>query len=163
MSGAVSSRIDWLFEVAGPTIIRVRDAFLDSKPTNIVPANTAASWVDYKVNIADNVSSSYWDMNDGDVLSSTILALLSRTMEPVVTAHVTLTVGNRTLAALPTARFRGQILHIVNNSSAYTLTINHGAGSGTWLAGGTTKVLSAGQSITFVANNSGRWRQIAAI
>lgn len=97
---------------------------------------------------------------------ATALATISRTRKASVTLLVDLSGGAATLGTLPAAQFDGQTLRIINHGTANSLTITHDPSTGgrRSLAGGSSKTVAPGESITLAsAIPSGVWKQVSAV
>lgn len=145
-------------------ILRVTGAVIDFLPSaGFADVPVSGSWVDYLVAAVPGAASNFVGLDDAGVVSADSVAAVARTLSPYVALEATLSGANRTLANLPAPHNAGQLLSIVNSSSSFTLTVQHGTIARAVLDGSASKTLIAGQSLLLVALPTGLWRQVKSI
>lgn len=150
-----SSKTERISRHSGGTATLIQpDMLFDEQPvgTNAAASSSVASVLDWRTLSGDD--SGRLGVSGG----TTDLSLLGKSMRAALTLQVTITAA-KTLPNLPSGRFSGQILNILNRPATGTsgqstanLTVPHGGtigapnGANTWMIGAANKTLTPGQS-----------------
>lgn len=160
----MAERITKLVRNTATTNARISGLRTNYDLASYLDPTTTNSFCDYEVMFQrPGNTSAYIPISDTELQSATSVPMfaIAKTRLQVITAAISPT-SARTLARLPASMSMGQQLNIVNTGSA-TLTILSSSSSQTELAGGSSKALTAGQSITLIGMASGLWKQIGAV
>ncbi|MGB4762109.1 MAG: glycosyl hydrolase family 28-related protein [Candidatus Saccharimonas sp.] len=157
-----SSLLQWVMSNGATLVSKVQNVLLDYQPTTVNGGFAIGGWFDWKA-FDSRKSASFIEVAQVDVATVSVLRRITRTLDSVIYAEVTLDSASATIGVLEGGRFYGQQLIILNKSTTYSLTVRHGSAFGVFIQAGSDKVLGPGASVTLTWSTrvGDSWAEVA--